>query len=118
MKLGGLLNISRNGKLFKAEGNFDYNLGLPKKEAQLDSAGKVVGYMETAQKNFVKGNIFVTAEDSIVEILQEENLTVVLELNNGKTIVLSGAWNESEGSVNSEKNIMAIELTGMKAEEA
>lgn len=118
MKLGGLLNITRNGKRYTAEGHFDYNLGLPKKVGQMDSAGRMVGYVEEPQKNFIKGNIYVGADDSIVDILQEEELTVVLELNNGKSIVLSQAWNESEGTLNSEKNLMEIELVGFKAEEA
>lgn len=118
MVIGGLLNITRNGKLYSAEGHWKYNLGLPKKEAQLNSAGQVMGYVETAQSNFVKGNIFVKAEDSILEIINEKDLTVVLELNTGKTIVVSGAWIETEGTINSEKNLMEIKIVGTKAEEA
>lgn len=118
MAQGGLLNIRRNGKLYKAEGHFDYNLGVPKKEPVLGSNGEVIDFTEVPQANFIKGNIFITKDDSIEEILKEKDLTVVLELNNGKVISLSGAFNTSEGTVNSEKNIMPIELVGKKAREA
>jgi hypothetical protein len=117
MSQGGLLNISADGANYTAEGDFEYNLGLPVKEAVLDSAGKVIDYIEKAQVNFIKGKIYVTKKDSIVDILGKKGFTAILELPNGKSIVLSKAWNQSDGTVSTEKNTMELHLVGLKAQE-
>lgn len=99
----GLLQISVNGVRHDMVGDFSYNLGLPKRTAQI-GPDSVHGYQEEPQVAFIEGKLRDSTKVNLAELQAIEGATVVLELARGpegpqKTIVLSDAWNAAEGGV-------------------
>lgn len=94
----GRVYLKIDGTQYDAKGEFTYNLGNDLREAIIGADG-VHGYKETPQVAFIEG-AFTDRSDIDVDTLQQaDNITVTLELVNGKTIVLSNAWFAGEGSI-------------------
>ena len=98
----GVIFVKVDGGLIEAKGNFTYNMGQPMREAMV-GATKVDGFKETPQVSFIEGELTDSQPLDIINLIQGDELTVTLELNNGKTIVLSNAWFAGDGQGQTEE---------------
>lgn len=103
----GIIFVKVDGALVEAKGNFSYNLGYPQKETMAGASG-IQGYKETEQEAFIEGEITDSQELDFASLVQGDELTVTLELNNGKTIVLNNAWFSADGTGNTEEANLAV----------
>lgn len=112
----GVIYLKIDGALQEAKGEFTYNLGLPKREG-IVGADSVHGYKETVQVPFIEGAITDRADLSLKSLQTLDGVTVTLELNNGKTIVLREAWYAGDGNVKTGEAEIAVRFEGRTAEE-
>jgi hypothetical protein len=112
----GRIFLKIDGVQHDAKGSFTYNLGQPKREA-IVGADRVHGFKERPQTASIEGE--VTDRNALkLEALQNlDDVTVTLELANGKIIVLRNAWYANDGNVGTEEGNIAVTFQGMSAEE-
>ena len=79
------------------EGEFTYNLGKPKRQAEKNGALGVAGFSAEAQVPYCDGEIYDTENLDVENLLKTEAATVTIELFNGKTFLLTGATFCGEG---------------------
>lgn len=115
-RVGGLIQVSANGVLYDAKGNFSYNLGRPKRTAVVGSTG-VHGFSEEAQPAFVEGEITDRSTLDLAALADLEDATITLTLANAKVIVLREAWFAGDGTGNSEQGNIAVRWEAPAGEE-
>lgn len=109
----GRIYVKVDGQQYDAKGDFTYNLGADKRDAIVGADG-IHGYKETPQIPFIEG-AFTDAPDLDLQKLAEgDNLTVTLELVNGKTIVLSNAWFAGEAGVTTGEGEISVRFESRK----
>ena len=113
---GGIIYLTINGEKYDAKGNFEYNLGRNMREAIVGSDG-IHDYKETPQVAFIAGEITDRNELDLNALVIAKDVSVMLELANGKIISLANAWFASEGTGNSEEGNIAVRFEGPYAEE-
>jgi hypothetical protein len=105
-----------NGEIHDAKGNFNYNLGKPKREA-IVGADAVHGYKETPQVSFIEGEITDRGTLDLEKLVKLDDATITLELSNGKVFVLRQAWYAGEGTVGTEEANIQVRFEGKSGEE-
>lgn len=112
----GKIFFKIDGELQEAKGEFTYNLGQPKREGIIGS-DSIHGYKETPQIPFIEGAITDRTSLDLARLCQLDDVTVTLELNNAKTIVLRNAWFAGDGTGKTGEAEIAVRFEGLKAEE-
>ena len=116
MRIGGIFYLKINGKMIvTTEGEFTYNLGKPKRQAEKTGALGVAGFSAEAQVPYCDGEIFDTKDLDVEELLDIEDATVTVELFNGKTFILTGAAFCGEGEFTT-KGRLKVRFEGMEAQ--
>lgn len=115
-RLAGTMYFKVDGKQYPAKGNFTYNLGRPKREAEV-GVDAIHGYTEKPQVPFIEGEITDTYEAPLKDLLDSVGGTVTLELANGKVIALQEAWYAHEGTVETETAKVPVRFEGIRADE-
>lgn len=113
---GGIIQVQVNGVLYDAKGDFDYNLGRPKRSAVIGSSG-VHGFKEEPQPAFVEGKFTDRGNLDLDALVTLEDATVTVEAANGKTVVLRSAWYAGEGSVNTGEGEIGVRFEAVDGEE-
>ncbi|MCL1915670.1 MAG: phage tail tube protein [Desulfovibrionaceae bacterium] len=103
----GRIYLKVDGALQDAKGSFSYNLGHDKRDA-LPGADGIHGYRDTPQIPFIEGAITDRGDLDLEALVKGDNVTVTLELVNGKVIVLANAWFAGEGTVTTEEAEIAV----------
>lgn len=103
----GIIYVKVDGRQYDAKGAYTYNLGKPKRDAIIGSDG-VHGYKETPQVAFIEGAVTDSDDLDLASLVTADNVTVTLELNNGKVVTLSNAWFASEGSGKTDEGEIAV----------
>jgi hypothetical protein len=103
----GLITLKTGGEVQDAKGDFTYNLGIPKREAIIGADG-VHGYKETPQVAFIEGAITDRSSLNVGDLALGKDLTITLELANGKTIVLRNAFFAGDGNVGTGEGEIAV----------
>ena len=93
----GIIYLKFDGQLQEAKGNFSYNLGAHKREAMM-GADRVQGFKEVVQVAFIEGEITDSPDLDLEKLVNLEDVTVTLELANGKVIVLRESWFAGDGN--------------------
>lgn len=112
----GVVYFKVDGNIYDAKGNFTYNLGKPKREA-IVGADVIHGYMEKIKVPFIEGEITDRSNLDLGVFQSLTDVTVTLELANGKTIVLRNAWFAGDGDVKTEEANIAVRFEGLTGEE-
>lgn len=112
----GIIFLKVDGALYEAKGNFTYNLGKPKREG-IVGADSVHGYKETIQIPFIEGEITDSNQLSLEKLVTLDGVTVTLELNNGKSILLRDAWYAGEGTGETEEANIGVRFEAKGGEE-
>lgn len=113
---GGTIQLQVDGVLQEARGSFTYNLGRPKREALIGSDA-VHGYTEKPQVAFIEGEITDRDSLDVAALAEMDNVTVTLQLANGKTVMLRNAWYAADGDVGTEEGNVQLRFEGKSAEE-
>lgn len=115
-RTAALIQIQAGGRLYSAKGNFTWNLGLPKREAIIGADG-THGYKETAQVAFTEGEFTDMGNIDTRELVTMDDVTVSLQLGNGKTVVLPNAWYAGDGTGNTEESSIDVRFEAARGEE-
>lgn len=116
MRVGGKIFVKANGTQYRAKGSWTYNLGKDKREAVVGMDG-VHGYKSSPQVAVIEGTITDSSELSLEELLDLEDVTITLELANGKIISLNNAWWAADGNVTTEEGEIEARFEGLTADE-
>jgi hypothetical protein len=115
-RVAGLITLKVGGEIQDAKGDFTYNLGKPLREAVVGKDG-VHGYKETPQVAFIEGTITDRLTLDVGALATGKDLTIILELANGKTVSLGQAWFAGNGNVNTGEGEIEVRWEGKEAEE-
>ena len=113
--VGGRIVVTVNGERIPCKGSWTYNLGRPMKEAIVGS-DEVHGHKELPQVPFIEGATTDVRALDLEALLDATDVTVTLDLPNGKTIALFNAWFAGEGSGTTEEGEIAVRFEGLQAE--
>lgn len=116
MRIGGIFYLKKNGKLIvTTEGEFTFNLGKPKRQAEKNGALGVAGFSAEAQVPYVDGEIYDVESLDVNDLLDTEDATITLELYNGKTFFLYSSSYCGEGEITT-KGRLKVRFEGMEAD--
>lgn len=115
-RVAGKIELSVNGVIVSAKGNFTWNLGADKNEA-IVGADRVHGFKSMPQAAFIEGEITDRGDLDYESFLAFEDETVTLQLGSSKTIVLREAWFAADGDGATEEGNLQFRLEGLSAEE-
>lgn len=107
--IGGLLALKIDGAVYSAVGNFTWNLGKPVRTTLVGATG-VDGYSIAPQPAFIEGEVRDGSDIDLAALVDAEDVTVSLELANGKTLVLSNARYIGEGTGNTAESNFPLRL--------
>lgn len=113
--IGGTAYLKVNGQQYSARGNFSYNEGVPERTTVYDGL-QPAGYTEAPREPMIEGEISVTADVNVRDLIENDDNTVTLELENGKVVVLRNAWYAGEGTVNVNEGMMPVKFVGKSCE--
>lgn len=103
----GRIYLKIDGVLHDAKGSFSYNIGQDKRDGIVGADG-IHGYKETPQIPFIEGAVTDRGDLDLEALAKQDNVTVTLELVNGKTIVLANAWFAGEATVTTDEAEIAV----------
>lgn len=117
-RVGGIIQVQKNGVLLQAKGNFTFRLSdSPKREAVMGQDGPH-GYKETPQIGYIEGEITDDGTLSLTDVVGGTNDTYTLELATGKIIQATGAYYAGDGVGNSEEGNFQLRVEGTVVEVA
>jgi len=115
-RVGGIIRFTVDGAEVRAKGGFTYNLGLNKRET-ITGTGKVAGYKEMPQPAFIEGALTDTIDFDMKALILTDGATVILELANGKSVVLRDAYFVGEGEGTTEEGEVKIRFESISQAE-
>lgn len=114
-RISGTLKFKADGQTYAASGSFKYNLATAKREAIISMDGTVVGYKETPTVPFIEGAVFNDKTIDVALFTSLDDVTVNLDLANGKSVILRNAWYAGSGDVDSEAATLEVRFEGKEA---
>jgi hypothetical protein len=115
-RIGGVLSLTIDGKLFEARGNFQVTPGTVKRTGVAGQDG-VHGYIEENIVPQIKGDISIGNELSLTALEAVTNSTAQVSLANGVTYVLSQCWTTSAFVIDAHDGKVEITLEGISCVE-
>ncbi|MGB0683406.1 MAG: phage tail tube protein [Magnetovibrionaceae bacterium] len=115
-RVAGEISFKVDGTREYAKGSFTYNLGGFKRDPVVGS-DEVHGFKETPKVPFIEGEITDRGDLDLKTFQHLTDVTVTLELVNGKTIILRDAWYAHDGDVTTEEAVVPVRFEGRTAEE-
>lgn len=116
-RVGGIIFVKSDGVQFQVKGQFEYNLGAPKRDPVIGHDGHH-GYKELPQEAYIAGEFTDNADlDLLNDVLLVKDATITLELANGKVIMLERAYYSGVGNVQTEEGNIEARFTGETASE-
>lgn len=107
MRRGGKIQFNVNGIIYLAKGEFTYHLGTAKRDAVIGS-DRPHGFKETQQVAYIEGALTDDPGLDVATLRKITGASVTLQLGVGKTIVLSDAYEASDGTGKSEEGELAV----------
>ncbi|MGC0155032.1 phage tail tube protein [Chromobacterium vaccinii] len=115
--LAGTCQLSVNGTSYMVAGDFGYSPAKVKRETKAGRDG-VHGYSETPIPGFIKAKLRDSGNLTVAELSTMTNVTVTLQLANGKTVVGRNMWTVESPEVDSVEAEIDVRWEGMSVEEA
>lgn len=112
-QIGGTVTFKINGQAFTvpAEEGVKITIKDVKREGKMGSDGNM-HYTEVLSADTISGTLFLTPGVSPAMITNSENVTVQVNMRNGKSGMLSNAVFTGDGEVDTKEGTMAFEFTG------
>ena len=115
--IAGRLEITVNGDVVNAVGNFTINIGKPKREG-LVGPDRVHGYKELPQIPKISGEIRDGSALNVTnKILNMKGASVVAFVANGKSYLFEDAYYCGDGNIETEEGKIQFEAEALSAEE-
>lgn len=102
----GRYTIKANGIRLRGKGASDYQMGYDKREGIVGSDA-IHGPKEMPQVPYIELAITNGDDIDLKTLLNQRNVTITLEQNNGKTVVGKDMWFAGDGTVNTEEGEIA-----------
>ena len=115
-RVGGIIQLQIQGEIYSAKGNFTYNLGLPKREF-VSGSSSIPGHKETPQVAFLEGEITDRGDLDLKRLVSLVDVTVTLQLANGKVIAYRDAYYAGDGTGNTDEGNIDVRFESADAEE-
>lgn len=112
----GVLQFQVDGEVYLASGSFEYNLGGETRESKMGVDG-FHGHTITRRQAHIAGEISDDPGLDLKTLSHLRDVTVTLELENGKVIVLPEAVQVAEGTANAQEGNIPVRFEGEEAEE-
>jgi hypothetical protein len=112
-RIAGTAYLSADGKTYPVRGEFKYNPGTVKRESKTGMDG-VHGYSEAPRVPFISCAMTDTGDMSVAAINAMNNVTVVVELANGKTIIGRNMWTVDDQDVDSVEAQFDVKWEGVQ----
>jgi len=113
----GTLYLKAQGVTLDAKGEFEYSLGGVKRTAIMGANGVVHGFKEETIVPYVEGAITDRGSLDLAALAAQTDITVTLELANGKVVALNSAWWAAETVVNTSEAEIKVRWEGKSAKE-
>lgn len=110
-RVGGIIQVQVDGLIYKAKGDFTYNLGNPKRMPVMGS-DTVHGFTEEPQIGFIEGEFTDMLTLKMGALTKIEGATVTIKLGVGKMFVLNNAYYAGEGTVNTKEGNIGVRFEG------
>jgi hypothetical protein len=114
--IAGTAYIKVDGKQYTLGGSMNVAINEVTREGLAGLSG-VAGYKETPHVPKIEGEFYTTTEFSVRDLEQVKNATVTAELANGKTYILSEAWQSGDIEVDVAGGTCTITFEAMRGRE-
>ena len=116
MKIAGTAYVKADGKQYTLGGSLTVSVNEFTREGQAGLSG-VAGYIEKPKVPYIECEMLTTKEFSSQELEGITDATITAELVNGKTYLLSNAWQAGDIEINAAEGTTTIRFEGMKGKE-
>lgn len=115
-RLAGTAYVTVDGLTIMVAGQFKYSPTLIKRETLTGMDG-VHGYKETFKAPSISCQVRDSGGTSVTDFNDQTNVTIVVELANGKTIIGSNMWTVDTQEVDSEEATFDVKWEGGSVQE-
>lgn len=115
-RVGGVIYLKVDGEQYRAKGSFTTDIGEPKRDAVVGHDG-VHGFKEVPKTPYIEGEITDTGDLELERLFTLRDVTVSLELANGKVHALREAWYAGDGTYSTEEGNVPVRFEGIRGEE-
>lgn len=105
--LGGVAYLSVDGKRYLLVGDFNWSVSNVTRETQSGMDG-VHGYTKKPGPGHVKARLRDSGGLAVADFRDMDNVTVLCELANGKTVTMTGGWTTEAIEVETEKGTFEV----------
>ena len=112
--IAGIAYLSVDGTRYNLVGDLTYSPATVKRES-LAGQDTVHGYSETPRASFISGKIRDMGGLSIASLSAMTNVTVTLELANGKTVIGANMWTVEAQQVETGEAACEVRWEGITA---
>lgn len=111
--VAGTAYIQVDGESLALVGEFEYDSGEVSREPATGMDG-VHGYIEKPKHSYIKGTLRNLPGISVADLNAMTDVTVVCELNNGKTIVGRNMWTTGSENAEAAEGKIPVEWNGLQ----
>lgn len=115
-RLAGTVFLSIDGTSYMLSGAFEYSPSIVSRES-LVGQDRVHGFSEKPVAPHISGTLRDSAGLSVAALNAMDNVTVVAQLNNGKTIVGRNMWTVETQTAKAEDGTIEVKWEGMEVTE-
>lgn len=116
LTVAGTLEISVNGEIFNAKGEFTLRDGAPEREAIIGADQRVHGFTETGVAPTIEGTITLAPGQDPAKIKEATNATIIARFGSGRGFVLNQAFFAGPGTFTTTQHEMVVRWQGASAE--
>ena len=113
--VAGVLVLRVDGKQYRARSEIKVSMATIEREAVIGQDG-VHGYIEKPKVAFIEGKITDSADLAVETLLGMCNVTVTVELLNGKVYLLRNAWCQKADPLDTTDGSIEFRFEGSAAE--
>ena len=110
-RIGGKLHLKVGGVVYRARGDFSYNVGGPVR-TEVDGADGPQGYTERETSGWIEGTITDDGSVKVADLRRITGATVTLDLANGKKVSATNAFAAGDFTVNAEEGSIPFRFVG------
>lgn len=115
-RVGGTIEVSLNGRIQLAKGEWTYSLGGISRKSVLGIGGQFEGYVETPVPGYIEGEITDRSDMALDDLVKMTNASVYLTLANDKVIVLHRAFFAGEAVGHTDEGNISVRFEGIAHE--
>lgn len=112
-RIAGTMYVKVDGEQLEISGGFECPAMQVKREAVMSATG-MAGFKETVNRQYVKMTSLFTPNFPLATLQSNTEMTVTVELANGKVYTLSGAYVEGDSVIKGDDGTIDLEFTGVK----